>query len=322
MQKRHAFTFIELLIVIAIVAILAAVLFPVFAKAKQSSTNCLDSQVHIAQGAALYTQDYDENVNIPSPETMSSYVGSTKECPLVEPVKLKKSYLLARDYIDSFAEPGNLINHKGPILHSTVAQTIFWGPKWSTRRFRQDKVTGLDLWYKGYSKSSYAKTNTEYKMAGSPSSIYVGTTLTYKGHLYDTATLAKGGDEPQDILNEVCKMVTTPAAGGNGYYAVYTDIPRGDKPYCAWHSAGHCGDTKVQFAFFWNLDGDSGCNPGDSSGLHSQGLSALANVTGHELSEAVTDPRLNAWYDSQGNENSDKCAWAFNSALLTFSNGT
>src|SRR5262249_20330830 len=52
---------------------------------------------------------------------------------------------------------------------------------------------------------------------------------------------------------------------------------------------------------------------GASSTLgHSQGLSALANVSGHELSEMLTDPQLNAWYDQQGEENSDKCAWTFN----------
>ena len=29
----------------------------------------------------------------------------------------------------------------------------------------------------------------------------------------------------------------------------------------------------------------------------------------HELEEAVTDPDLNAWYDSAGYEADDKCAW-------------
>ena len=44
---------------------------------------------------------------------------------------------------------------------------------------------------------------------------------------------------------------------------------------------------------------------------HSEGLAAVANVTGHELSESITDPRGNAWYDSSGEENGDKCAWAW-----------
>ena len=35
------------------------------------------------------------------------------------------------------------------------------------------------------------------------------------------------------------------------------------------------------------------------------------SVASHEQMEAVTDPMLNAWYDSQGNEIGDKCAWNF-----------
>ena len=31
----------------------------------------------------------------------------------------------------------------------------------------------------------------------------------------------------------------------------------------------------------------------------------------HELAEAVTDPLVNAWYNSNGFENADICAWNF-----------
>jgi hypothetical protein len=48
--------------------------------------------------------------------------------------------------------------------------------------------------------------------------------------------------------------------------------------------------VSVQVAFFFNLDGDAGCDPQETTGLRWQGLAALANVTGHELSEARTDP--------------------------------
>ncbi len=55
----------------------------------------------------------------------------------------------------------------------------------------------------------------------------------------------------------------------------------------------------------------AGCDPQDTSGLYSEGLSALANVTSHEWSETRTDPRGAGWFDSSGAENGDKCAWAF-----------
>ncbi len=115
----------------------------------------------------------------------------------------------------------------------------------------------------------------------------------------------------------------TPPADGSGYYPVYTDIPRGNAGYCAYHSAGTIGTTRVQFAFFWKLDGDPGCDPQDTTTTHSQGLAALANVTGHELAEAMTDPATpGAWYDSAGNENGDKCAWTFGAPAVSFPNGT
>jgi hypothetical protein len=103
---------------------------------------------------------------------------------------------------------------------------------------------------------------------------------------------------------------------------VYTDVKRGNAGFCGWHSFGTCGNTTVQIAFTFNLDGDGGCDPNDTSGLHSQGVAALANVTAHELSEARSDPTQGGWYDANGAESADKCAWTFGVPLVTLSNGS
>jgi hypothetical protein len=47
----------------------------------------------------------------------------------------------------------------------------------------------------------------------------------------------------------------------------------------------------------------------------------MISVVAHELEEANTDPDLNAWYDSSGAENADKCAWTFGSAQTRLSTG-
>jgi hypothetical protein len=208
--------------------------------------------------------------------------------------------------------------HGGKIMTTAVTRVIFWGPSWSNSTFIGDKFSGLDTWYTGFSNSNYAKTSDEY--TGSNGT--VGPTITSQSDWVDLST-AVGGGSTSAILAEVCKEITSPDPSGNGYYPVYVDLPRGHAGYCAYHSAGTCGGVPVQFAFFWNLDGDAGCDPQDTSGLHSQGLAALSNVSGHELSEARTDPASpGAWYDSNGQENGDKCAWTFNVPLVTFSNGS
>ena len=96
-------------------------------------------------------------------------------------------------------------------------------------------------------------------------------------------------------------------------YFIYTSTTAGHVNYCAWHSWGNCSNgAPVQVAYMPNLDGIAGCDPGAPSSLgHSQGLAALANVTAHELSEAITDPRGPAGSIRSGEENADKCAWVF-----------
>ncbi len=59
---RRGFTLIELLVVIGIIAILAAILFPVFAKAREKArqASCQSNLKQLAMAALMYAQDYDE----------------------------------------------------------------------------------------------------------------------------------------------------------------------------------------------------------------------------------------------------------------------
>jgi hypothetical protein len=229
---------------------------------------------------------------------------------------------LANRVRDSRVRSPNMTYHGGNIMPTAVSKAIFWGPSWTDSTFVGDKITGLDAWYTGHSGSNYAKTVDEY----TGSNGQVGATTTHQGHVIDTSSAANGSSTSA-ILAEVCKQITAgnivAATNGNGYYPVYTDVKRGNAGYCAWHSAGTCGGQSVQFAFFFNLDGDPGCDPADTQTQHSQGLAALANVTAHELSEARSDPASpGAWYDGSGAENGDKCAWTFNVPFVTFSDGS
>ncbi len=58
---RRAFTLIEILVVVAIVALLAAILFPVFARARENArrASCTSNLKQIFLAHSLYKEDYD-----------------------------------------------------------------------------------------------------------------------------------------------------------------------------------------------------------------------------------------------------------------------
>jgi prepilin-type N-terminal cleavage/methylation domain-containing protein len=62
MRGKHGFTLIELMIVIAIIAILAAILFPVFNNARKKSleTNCISNLRQLTTAIKMYAGDNDD----------------------------------------------------------------------------------------------------------------------------------------------------------------------------------------------------------------------------------------------------------------------
>ncbi|CAI5473030.1 unnamed protein product [Closterium sp. Yama58-4] len=46
------------------------------------------------------------------------------------------------------------------------------------------------------------------------------------------------------------------------------------------------------------------------------GMDGLLSVFAHELAEATSDPFMSAWFDSDGEENADKCSWEFGDMLF------
>jgi prepilin-type N-terminal cleavage/methylation domain-containing protein/prepilin-type processing-associated H-X9-DG protein len=61
---RRGFTLIELLVVIAIISILAGILFPTFARARESArqTACRSNVKQLATAVMMYAEDYDESL--------------------------------------------------------------------------------------------------------------------------------------------------------------------------------------------------------------------------------------------------------------------
>src|SRR5215831_17269907 len=74
LQATKAFTLLELLMVVTIIAILAALLFPALsaARARAQRTTCLNNVNQITAGAHLYAEDF--NNTLPSSNANSTGV--------------------------------------------------------------------------------------------------------------------------------------------------------------------------------------------------------------------------------------------------------
>ena len=61
-MRQRGFTLVELLVVIAVIAVLSAILFPVLAKAREKArqTRCLSNLKQIGLALGMYATDYDE----------------------------------------------------------------------------------------------------------------------------------------------------------------------------------------------------------------------------------------------------------------------
>lgn len=75
-RSRNAFTLIELLVVVAIISILAAILFPVFAQAREKARSiaCLSDGRQVGTALSMYIQDYDEKYPQEHPATSNPVV--------------------------------------------------------------------------------------------------------------------------------------------------------------------------------------------------------------------------------------------------------
>lgn len=65
---KKGFTMVELLVVVAVIVVLAALLFPVFGRARENArrTNCMSNLKQISLGFIQYSQDYDERLPLTS----------------------------------------------------------------------------------------------------------------------------------------------------------------------------------------------------------------------------------------------------------------
>jgi hypothetical protein len=206
--------------------------------------------------------------------------------------------------------------HGGPVMVSGVNVHYIWYGNWAGNT-ATSILTDLASSIGG---SPYFNINTPYTNG---SGAHVVNSVSYADATNDNYS---HGTSLNDAAIQAIVAATNPT-DTNGVYFVLTSADVNETSgfctqYCGWHTNASIGGRDIKYAFVGNPDRcPSSCAMQTNGPNGNGGADGMASIIAHELEEATTDPDLNAWYDRQGAENADKCAWTFGSEY-TAANGT
>ncbi|MGZ4787814.1 MAG: hypothetical protein ACXVZX_04790 [Terriglobales bacterium] len=217
--------------------------------------------------------------------------------------------------------PANGISyHGGPVMTSTKNVYVIWYGTWSSTA--KSILTNM-LQYEG--GSPYFNINTTYYNGGGT---HVSNSISYQGST--TNNYAQGKSLSDSAIKTIVSNAITSGVFPKDTTGVYFVLTASDvnetsgfcTQYCGWHTHGSISGSDIKYSFVGNPARClSACAAESTSPNGDAGADGAASIIAHELEEAATDPDLNAWYDSSGEENADKCAWTFGTTH-TASNGS
>jgi hypothetical protein len=227
------------------------------------------------------------------------------------------------DKVHNGATPGGrgqLRDHGGAVMTNAKVVFIFWGWASNTsdpyvsesRAFRGDangmiKHISMLAQYRSTGSTGFVGTQPDVFDAVPPSQLKVTDTMVMQK--VNSACTALAGGCRTDTIYEVLIPSGFYSDDGTGAQSCGgTNLQ-----YCAYHSYGD--GVSLGSTIKYSIQPYPSC-----SGCHGLAGWTAANdqqhFLVHETREAMSDPQLNAWYDSAGYEADDKCAWGTNLAFL------
>jgi hypothetical protein len=216
--------------------------------------------------------------------------------------------------------------HGGPVMENPHNVYFIWYGNWSGNTAQSI----LPQFIAGLSGSSYFNTNAGYF----DNSRHVSNLVTMSNQTWDLYSHGSSLDfsTVQGIVVQALSNGLLPT-DPDGIYFVLTsaDVSESSAGGFCTPGTGQCGyhydfdlfdaqHTLIKYAFVGNPDRcpnvcEQELSPTTPNG--NPGADGMASVIAHELNETVTDPLLNAWFDSAGQEVGDKCAWNFGTTFTT-----
>lgn len=220
---------------------------------------------------------------------------------------------------------GNLQYGGGPVMGGTThVYAIFWEPTGSTVSANYNSL--ITRYFNDVGGTGLYNNNSQY----TDSNNNAPTTTSFAASWVDTAAYPSSTLLDADIQNEVTNALTTNnwTASIDNIFFVFTSAGENVcfdsaqtqcsfTTFCGYHSYF---STNTIYAVIPYIGGVQGCDP--STGPNNDDADSAINVVSHEQMEAATDPLLNAWTDSSGQEIGDKCNFTFGPTAADGSDAT
>jgi hypothetical protein len=196
------------------------------------------------------------------------------------------------------ASGGPLYYHGGAIQNAPRVYVLFWG--WTSDPNGEQNYLMNFLSKVGC--TSWLRTVSQYSG---------GYCSSYQGAWSDSTAVPTTPSDSQ-IQSEALKLANYLGLNhSDANVQIVVATPTGHSTsgfgssYCAYH--GVVSGTSLSYTDLpYMPNAGSSCGAGSVTGSSLDGVSI---VEGHELAEAITDPQLNAWFDANGSEIADICAW-------------
>ncbi len=207
----------------------------------------------------------------------------------------------------------NISYHNGPVIRQAKVIPIFWGSSaiWGTSGSPSALAQHIIDFFVQFGTNPEYNVITQYYDFGGSIQL---STLTTTYVIDNSAPPTNASDSA--VRSEVTKIAGQIGVDGTAVYEVFLP-PSSYASYGSWTS---CGGPNLAFCAYhsntsaYGIDVKYASMPYPScGGCKWTGFTDAQNFdhfSSHETREAVTDPDGNAWFDRQGNEADDKCAWS------------
>jgi len=203
--------------------------------------------------------------------------------------------------------------HNGPVLTGPQNLYFIWYGNWAGDSGTQNILGELAA---TLGNTPYMQINSRYTDgSGRPASagmVYAGgvtdSTYAHGSSLSDADIVAVISDQilsfalPQDPQGIYVVVASADVTATSGFCS----------SYCGQHNSALVNGGQLRYVFLGHANRClSACAPQTLSPNGNAAADGMASTLAGELSDTVTDPALTSWYDRDGFENADKCAWTF-----------